>query len=307
MPDFSVAVFFRGSSIHDAPFDKEEYRQAYFELDQEIRALHGKMIITRDQDTYLGDGRFSQAWSIIGPNQYELLSEQQVDVVFDKGGFESDGNIPQFNHPDINRICADKHLTYSLFSEFCPETFFVQDEHECQSALSKIQTEKAVIKPQFGFEGNDILIEDRELLKQQTHQVSFPALVQEFMDTSRGIPGIVDGFHDLRIVVFNGEMLFSYVRTPPPGKLTANVAQGGSLRVIPSRQLPATVWPIIEHIDQQLSHVGERFYSIDLAFTPEGPKLIEMNSRVGVLPNREDQVFLLLKQKLAETFQSLSQ
>lgn len=305
MPSFTVAAFLRSNSIADYPLSKEDYQISYFELSQAVAAHGGEMFVACGQDSYLGNGEFSRGWHIDAPGQYTEISLPKASVIFDKGGFVSDNTVPVFNHPELSRICSDKFVMYQKFSQYCPKTFLVDSQAELADALSALTTPMGVIKPVDGFEGHDVLIKSIEELRVGTY--TFPVLVQEFMDTSGGIPGIIEGTHDLRIALFNDTILYSYVRTPPPGKFTANVAQGGAFRMVAVADLPTEVREIVTQIDKQMAPYGPRFYGIDVGITPQGPHLIEMNSKLGLLPNRDDAVFVTLKEKLAAAFQELSQ
>lgn len=304
MSSFTVGAFLPGKNIEDNPFNLEDYRQSYFELSQEIKAVGGKMVIVRDSASYEGNGTFSHAWSIPSPGKYQLLPTTTVDVVYDKSNFPSDNTIPVFNHADLREVCTNKMTMYNRFQEFCPFTQLVQNMNEYLSALGTISTNFAVVKPVEGFEGHGVFIDTPQKL--QHADVAFPALVQAFIDTSAGIPGIVESYHDLRIALFDGEILYSYVRTPPPGKLTANVSQGGSFYLVDQELLPQEVHTIVQQVDIYLAHVGPRFYSIDFGWTPDGPKIIEMNSRLGLLPNHDGEIFRVLKKKLAFAFRTLA-
>lgn len=305
MPSFIVGVFLPEKNITDHPFDVDYYRQAYFELSQEINALDGEMVILRDENTYQGKGLFSRAWKMLDPLNYQLLGPTKIDVLFDKGEFSLQVDLPIFNHPDLNEVCTDKFVMYGRFKQFCPLTLKASDQIEYSSALRQIQTDKAVIKPLTGQEGIGILIDSPDKLSNEKIQ-NFPVVVQEFLDTSKGVPGIVEDYHDLRVALIDGEIIYSYLRTPPPGKFTANVAQGGKFFMVEPDILPKEILPIIKTIDEELAYVGHRFYCIDFGITPNGPKIIEMNARLGLLPNSDSPAFLQVKKLLAKIFAEMS-
>ncbi len=306
MSNFVVGVFLPEKNISDHPFDVDYYRQAYFELSQEISALNGEMVIVREEKTYQGKGLFSRAWKMLDPLNYQLLGATKIDVLFDKGEFVLKADLPIFNHPDLNHVCTDKFAMYERFKQFCPLTLLVNNQQEYFIALEQISTDKAVIKPLAGQEGIGILIDSTDKLSNEQIK-TFPIVVQEFLDTSKGVPGIVEDYHDLRIALFDGEIIYSYLRTPPPGRLTANVSQGGKFVMVEPKQLPEEVLPIVQAIDAELAYVGHRFYCIDFGITPDGPKIIEMNSRLGLLPNQDSSAFVEVKKKLAKTFAEMSQ
>lgn len=301
---FTVAVFLPDSKWDDHPFDVEYYRQSYFELSEAVKLVGGEMIIVREQSTYQHDRLFSRGWKINAPGQFVEIKNIRADVVFNKSRFIGDNTIPIFNHPDLDHICTNKYVMYQRYAQFCPHTVLVNSAEEYRQALNAVTTSNAVVKPVDGAEGVGVRIGAvEELLSMEAH---FPLLVQDFLDTSGGIPGIVEGLHDLRITVFDGDILYSYVRTPPPNKFAANVAQGGTFFMLEPARLPSEVVHIVKQIDADLSYVGPRFYSVDFGFTPNGPKIIEMNSKLGLLPDKDGPEFVELKQRLAEAFKYLA-
>lgn len=293
-----IAVFFKAPNSKDYPFNEEEYWVAYQELDAEIRALGAEFFIVRDNKTYLGDGKFSKSWQFKNGNLIET-GEIQIDKIYDKGGFKNDGKIPVLNNEIINRICnEDKWETYTLFKKNCPKTILVKNEKEFLGALAELDGDKKVIKPIDGSGGKGVFIGDDKYLKSCPKK--FPILTQEFLDTSEGIPEIYKGIHDLRIVFINDDLIYSFYRTPPKGKLLANVAQGGSLAFISKDKIPKSAIKIANKVNTVLSQYGDRVFSIDFGFVKGIPKIIELNSMVGLGTFKEGSANLIFMQKLAK-------
>ena len=61
-------------------------------------------------------------------------------------------------------------------------------------------------------------------------------IVQEFIDSSKGIPGLTEGAHDLRVVLVNEKIIYSHIRKPKTNCLLANVALGGTISPVPSKK-----------------------------------------------------------------------
>lgn len=297
-----IAAFLHLPNIDDYPLSKEDYIQAYSDLSEEVKKAGGDFYIVRGQGTYLGEGKFSKSWQFNGLKLVEtgLIT---VDVVFDKGVFVSDDKVKVFNHPTISEICTDKWKMYELFAPYCPFTLKVESADQLSSSLDQIKTDLAVAKPVDGEEGKDVHIDRKEVIAQA--ELKYPLLLQEFLDSSVGIPGLVEGLHDFRIAVINGEIIYSYYRTPPQGSFLANVARGGRFSMVSTEKVPQSMKDIVTKVDAIFAQYGPRFYGVDFAMTKDGPKIIEMNSRLGLLPNRDDAVFLTTKQKLAEIFTTL--
>lgn len=300
-----IAVFFKTPGAMGHPFSKQIYWDAYRELSHTVAMHGGELYITREQHTYEGSGAFSRSWVIQNGTLLET-GPVTVDVVYDKGRFLSDGHVTVFNCEKIKRICDDKWLMYQQFSSFCPPTFFATNIDELHSILPSIRTALTVFKPFTGSEGAGVKIEKKEYFINTKESLTFPAIVSEFLDTSSGIPGIMSGTHDLRLAVFDGEILFSFFRTPPQDSFISSVAQGGAFQMIDPGQLPSDVVGIAMHIDATLhADIPHRFYSIDFGYTTEGPKVIEMNSEVALFSNEKSPAFETLKHRLAEVFMNI--
>ena len=293
-----VAVFFEAPGAKDYPLNKEEYWIAYQELAEEVRALGGKFFMVRSNHTYGGKGHFSASWQF---ENGELVERGPVtlDVVYDKGKrFHHDHTIPVLNTDFINDICTDKWKTYELFKEFCPLTFRVETEPEFEEALQKIPTQNIVIKPLDGEEGQGVFIGPTDYIQKCPRK--FPLLVQEFLDSSEGIPGVCEGIHDLRVIMMDDAVVFSFVRTAPEGKLLSNVAQGGNLVTLEKSQIPKAVLELVHHIDGIISKEAPHYcFGVDVAFVQGEPKIIELNSRVGLQENARHAHYQEFKQKLA--------
>lgn len=290
-----IAVFFKLPKAKDYPFTEKEYWGTYQQLDLEIQKAGGTLYIVRGNATYLGNGEFSKSWQFKNGDLVET-GKIKVDQIYDKGEFKTDGKVKVLNNEFVNEICTNKYKTYQLFKEFCPETFLVKNENEFSEALEKLKGEKKVIKPIDGEEGHGVFIGNDEYLKDCKYE--FPMLVQEFLDTSDGIPGIYKGIHDLRLVYINGEIIFSFYRTPPAGKLLANVAQGGKLVLIPREEIPEQVFKITEVIKKNFKN--DHCFSVDIGFVKGEPKIIELNSRVGLLSPDRGVVFKVFMEKLSQ-------
>ena len=302
-----VTVFFEEPNLEDYPFTNPKYKQSYCELAQIIQQKQGEFWIARSNETYLGQQKFSRGWRWNGV-RFEKAGAFTASVIYDKRGdsryrasFRDESNIKILNPNKIADICEDKLKTYELFTEFCPQTFLVKNEAELKIALEKIPSEKKVIKPRDMACGEGVQIDNIE--KILVSKKKFPLLVQEFIDTSKGIPNLIDGIHDFRVILINGEIILSFIRTPPPNSLIANIAQGGSVHEVPLTKIPTNIHKITKKIDSQFTEFS-RAYSIDFGFENNVPKLIEMNSQPAIFCREDGPDFVHHKKKLAEVLLS---
>ena len=291
-----IGVFFNESDKYGYPLNEEDYFNAYSELNNEIKNLDSNLYILRSQNTYLGNGLFTNSWQF---NSGELIStgKIKVDIVYDKGVFVSDGLVKVLNNEYLNEICTDKYLSYKTFPKYFSKTILVNNNLEFLSALKNIEGDIKVIKPIDGESGKGIFFGDDEKLKKVNKK--YPFIIQEFLDSSSGIPGICNGMHDFRIAILNGDFIYSYYRTPAHGSYMANVAKGGELHVVTYEKIKKELLDIVKEIDEFFSDYPNRFYGVDFVYTPKGIRIIELNSRLGLLPNSYHKVFKVLKEKLS--------
>jgi glutathione synthase/RimK-type ligase-like ATP-grasp enzyme len=290
----NIVVFFKSPNAMDYPFNKKEYYDTYQLLQQEIEKLGANFFIVRDNKTYLGNGAFTKSWSFKS-NQLVESGPITANAIYDKGEFISDNTVFVLNTSEINNICTDKWLTYQTFTEFCPTSFLVHNNEELAKALGEINTEKKVVKPVDGEEGHGVYIDTSNKILQINHD--FPLLVQEFLDTSKGIPNIYVGIHDLRLVYINNQIVYAFYRTPPEGQLLANVAQGGNLQIINPKNIPKEVFPITEAVKNKMK--GDYCISVDIGFVNGVPKIIELNSRPALFSPSRGKEFATFIQEIA--------
>lgn len=292
-----IAVFFTNPEPWGYPFTKEEYWTSYQELSTEVWSQGAEFYITRGQDTYTGNGNFIKSWRIVN-GSLEESGPLSVDVIYDKGSFITDKTIPILNSEEINDICTDKWKTYQMFTHLFPSTVKVTDQNQLIPSCNLMKTEMIVIKPVDGEEGKDVFIGKKHEMAEI--RVTKPVLVQEFLDSSAGILGITEGIHDFRIALLNGEIVYSFLRTPPPNSLMANISLGGSVKIFQPHEIPTEFKDVAYEVDSKLSQFGRRLYGVDMALTPQGIKIIELNSRLGLQKNERHEVFASYKKKLAK-------
>lgn len=293
-----IAAFFKAPGKNDYPLNKNEYLNSYQQLTKVIDDLGGKLYLVRSQSTYLGEGKFSNSWQFGPGGEVVETGPIKADVVYDKGEFVTDGKVPVLNSEPINQICTDKWLTYQTFPDLCPATFLVLNRDQLEEALSKVPSQLKVVKPVDGEEGRGVFIgPSQEIL---SAPVEYPALVQEFIDSSGGLPPYAEGIHDFRVAILNGEPVFAYLRTPPPNQYQANVALGGQTTIVKIEDIPEQFLEIVKKVDSHMSQYGTRLYGVDMAMTNNQAKIIELNSRLGLVENARHPVFAQYKQRLAK-------
>ncbi|UPA22003.1 hypothetical protein K8942_02950 [Candidatus Peribacteria bacterium] len=280
----TIAVYFTDPHFNGYPFNKEEYRSAYHDLAAMIAEKGGRFVIVRGLDTYREGMTFSRYWAFEN-DDFRLHDEPiSVDMMYDKGeDFVGDANTRFANDPAFDAVCSDKELTAEMFPDLVPVTFVAHAASELDGVLQKIPTDTVVAKPIDGAEGRGIFIESKKDIAK--HVTDFPYLIQEFVDTSDGIPGLVDGMHDFRMVCINGEVVVSYIRTPAEGLRISNVSLGGKETEVLIGDIPDEALNMMKIVDAKLSRYPRRIYSADFARGKGGNwRLIELNAKVGLSP-----------------------
>lgn len=189
--------------------------------------------------------------------------------------------FPLINDPAFTRIASNKYQVGQLLSKYCKPYFRVTTQAERVQALAAIPGESVVSKPEFGSGGVGVVIGTKQQIQQM--ELPSPVLLQEFIDSSRGIPDITAGHHDLRLVFINETLIYSYIRTPKKGSLLANVAQGGHMEIVAPQRLPTILQPAITAVHQAFSRFHKKIYTIDFIFDEQGnPWIVELNTKPGV-------------------------
>lgn len=211
------------------------------------------------------------------------------DFIFDKSLFryetveikEQMAAVASYLNPiSLLIITNDKMLTYLSFPDVVVPTYRVTARRHMNIALKKIRSESIVLKPTRGSGGKGVRILTRE--KARRAHIKEPYVVQPFIDSSRGIPGVHSGIHDLRLLLLGNKIFHAYIRTSAPGSMLCNVSQGGRQFGIPLSQVPEDVKKIAKKFQIAFSQFRNTFYSVDFIYGKNGPKVIELNSMPGL-------------------------
>lgn len=191
-------------------------------------------------------------------------------------------DIPIINPSLFNLLCDNKYLNYLLFSDYYPKSFLVSNREEIRKKLNQIRTDRFVVKPNIGSWGHNVKI----LSKKKVGNIDLGKkffLMQEFIDSARGIPGLIKGLHEIRITIVGQNISYAYIRTPKRGSLLCNMARGGKMQNIEVKEIPKSMKTVCKKVMRKLSSFTSLIYSVDLSLDKDGKaKIIEMNSRPGL-------------------------
>lgn len=301
----TLAIYFSDEDIMGYPFTKKEYFSRYKNIIMSLKRHDVKTFIVRG-NSYTGNGIFSHGSYLENGKILPFNSSIQVDMIWnrdDKNTIPRIDDCPIINHPDLDEICVDKFKTFELFPDLSAKTALIHSFKEYKNLIStwKLDTnELIVLKKNFQTEGRGIYIKKIQDINESLYEDWSDILVQEFIDSSIGIPKITSGLHDLRVTVVNGRPINAFVRVPKDGSLLANVAQGGSGRSIELNELPDEALAIVEQILRKLNIYNPALFAIDLMHSKKGYRLVELNSRPGVQHRKWSSTYLRFNHALIE-------
>ncbi len=296
----SIAIFCRTLKENDDPFSSDYYWQAYQDLMLALEKRGLSVYLTTDNNTYIDYGTFSVAYKIKGKTQLDNLikvKNVKVDLVFDRGGFIGRG-VPTINTPLMQKIGMNKIEMYKRFSKFQGFSAICINYGEVTKAFDDIEGERVVVKEPEGYGGHEVYIGYKnDVLSELPDR--YPLLVQEFLDTSIGVPGYVTGVHDVRLSMCGGELIGCYIRQAKPGSLHSNVSQGGKMLFMNIDKTPPALIEAAKEVDK-LFESSLRYYSIDFVNTTKGWKMLEINPYLALLPVTDGPEAIRTIEKLAD-------
>lgn len=297
-----LGIFREHRNIEEFVFKAAHYQEAY---EQIIDKLHERGIyvaLLMGQKTYQGNGKFSKHWVQIkqgGKTVFEKRGPITVDAVYDKDHFVTDGKVLQVNNPELYKVCWSKEKTYELLGDFHPKTLQANTPQELSSYITAMPGDRVALKDLTGSSGDGVFVGSKsDALKTS---LKLPLIVQEFIETSAGVPGITKKRHDVRVVLANGRPIAGTLRTPPEGGFKSNIGYGGENRLLSLTDLPADLLKLCQLIDARLKDYGKfRLYSIDFGLTPNGWRMFEANGMPGVIAQSRGPQALPYQEELAD-------
>jgi glutathione synthase/RimK-type ligase-like ATP-grasp enzyme len=277
----------------------------------ELCQKEGWEVYVLTRKTYVGDGIFKGAWLYKNGEFEKVIDAVKMNLVFDWVGSlsfppKNEKNLRVVNTREFKELACDKWVTYHKLGDYMPKTFWVGVYKNTAKLIDQIKTDNVVLKPYDGLRGKGIFIGPKEKLKDfKPEGVSRKYILQEFVDTAKGIPGLTGGRHDLRVVVINGKAVWCHIRVPAGESFLANAAQGGNLTEIDYSEVPMSIKEIVNTISEIFyKEYDNPMFSLDFGIDPTGrPFIFEINDQIGFprweMKNREN--FL---QALVQNFSS---
>jgi prokaryotic glutathione synthetase, ATP-grasp domain len=306
-----VLGFFRErNDTEEFKFKAPFYQQAYHELLEMLEQRGIYVAVLMGQSSYLGQGRFAKHWVQVkrdGQWVFEKRGPITPNIVWVKDQFVAD-DASQINSAQFRQVCSDKNLSYDLLQQFQPRSLVVNNQAELERAVADLPGKMAVVKTPTGNSGLGVFVGLKQDFNYAEFNKPFPLQVQEFIETEGGIPGIVEGRHDFRVVTMNGEAIVATLRTPPQDGFKSNIGYGGFTRLVDVSEIPADLKELVAQIDAKLATIStERFYSADFGLTSQGWRLFEVNAMPGTLNRERGEPAVYYQQKLVEFLASVTE
>lgn len=258
---------------------------------------------------------FKYAWIYKGKGaQWEKVYNIKPDLIYDKTKSRMEiyfkkeiirEAYPFINSLEFTQLIDDKLTTSLLFEKWSKKNWLIRNNTELKLVSKNITTEKLVAKPLSDSGGKGIYIIEKNKLN-EIPKINSSYLIQDFIDSSSGVPGVSHKMHDLRLVFINNKIIYSYIREPQKGSYLANLAQGGSLIIVPQKKLPSSLSPIIKYANEILKTFNPRIYSIDFMFDEnKKPWIVELNSMPGLYFTPKEKPYMIkMYQELLDVFKN---
>ncbi len=264
-------------------------RPTYVELLRRCEEEGWKAVIVT-RKTYQGNGKFWGYWRLKEDDSFKSVDQQiKVDLVYDRtGGLhfpKANDKLKVVDNRDFKLLAWDKWAQYQEIGSYMAKTVLV-DRENVSAALFQLHGDFVVMKPTNGLKGLGIFIGPKEMaLKFTFPDDTTPYIASDFIETKNGIPGIVDGRHDLRVVIINGKPVWTHVRIPPEGEFKANLSgrNGGTLKELMVSDLPESVLQVVRNVAPAFTEKYDNpIYSLDFGFDENGkPWVFEINDQIG--------------------------
>jgi glutathione synthase/RimK-type ligase-like ATP-grasp enzyme len=305
-----VMILFGESDWKKAkPFNNKDYQYSY-EYFYDLCQKNGIQMYRASYEWYdYKKHLFKHAWIFEGKGGlWKKVKNVNPDLIYDKTKARTEvyfkkeliGKAYSFiNKLEFAQLIDNKLTVSLLFKKWSKKNWVIENKNDLKKFLPKIKTSLAVLKPLIESGGKGIqILNKKDILKKS--KIDRPYLLQEFIDSFGGVPGVSHKMHDLRLVFVNNKLIYSYIREPRKGSFLANLAQGGSLIIVPKNKLPKSLSPIIQYANELFKTFEPRVYSIDFMFDEKKrPWIVELNSMPGLFFTPEE------KQSMLEMYKEL--
>ena len=287
-------------------YDTSALNKAYLWI-AKFAEKHGFKFYMSRFEWYKGN-KFIKAW-VVEKGKWKQVYNIKPDFIYDKTSLK-----PRYiqykklftrkkiilNPYFIEELCSDKLKTFKIYPKLTPRLYLVKNKSQLKKAMKKIRSYMAVLKPRAGSSAKGLIIDNKEKILKE--KIKEEMVLQEFVDTTKGIPGLTKSVSDLRAIVINGKINHALVRVAKKG-FVSNVSRGGRVKFLKKSQIPRKVAKGVAFIDNKLRSYKPRMYTTDFVFDENGEIwLIEMNSKPGLFIVKEAK---MKKQLMDDLFRAI--
>jgi glutathione synthase/RimK-type ligase-like ATP-grasp enzyme len=284
-----LILYGRANWKNNRPFEKAMYQECY-EYFYQLAKKDGLQVFRASYQWYDAEKKtFKYAWTFDGgkwqrtknirPDIIHDKTKSRLEVHYFKEQLEKDFKI--INDPEFTLLADNKFYSSLIFPKYFKRYYRIESRDDIRKIFEVTKSKYLVIKPFQGSGGEGVRIIQKNDLKNISPSRKF--IVQEFVDSSKGIKGLVKGFHDLRLVFIGNKLIYSYIRQPKKGSLLANLAQGGTMFIVEKKDLPKSVFPIIRDVLDVFRFYEPKVFTIDLIFDKkQKPWVVEFNTMPGM-------------------------
>jgi len=282
-----IVAHFASSLKHLPTIGKAaKYNALYYRLTKKSKELGHQYIVLDGSKDYVGGNVFAAYYVVVDRlgTLKKITEEIEVGVIFNKGKLDlKEVTVPVVNSYELCLIAGDKKRQADMFKDFMPSSYTAATVDAAKKYIDSGAHDKYVLKPTLLNAGKGIqIVSSSQQLEEDKHFMP-PFVIQEFIDASAGVPGIVAGVHDVRIYILNGKSEFMSVRRPVKGSLIANTHKGGSIDFFTADTIPPELKQLSRDIDRRLGMDEDRYYSCDYMRDSSGAwYLIELNDRPAI-------------------------
>jgi len=270
-----VALVFSITSPNEPPFSQKVFFDSYKLLDElgKQRGISFRFVLGEEYR----DGQFQSSWTFEGDELHHSNESFTPTLIYLQTRDNRYEYTKRLNNSFLEIVCRDKFITGQLFPKYVKKTLLVTNDCD----LSKLLTERIVLKPQYGSDGEKVSVLSKNEF--DVHDfLSERFVAQEFIDSSEGIPRLIAQRHEMRLYIFSGEIKAAYLRVPAPNSYLANISQGAVEQQFALSDLPQELYPLVEYVDAAFSDINPRLYTIDVMFEKGKPWIVELNDTPGM-------------------------
>lgn len=304
IPNVLLIVTLASRSYQQKPFERQNENDTYVHISKLCEEAGLNLYVThfanaKEDDLILSWTFKNGEWTAI-----EVLASDIVIAYAD---------LPQ-NFPEANELrhllikhgvqfintlqmsdcLTDKILTYDLLPNMIPPTFET-DLPDLSARLQQasthpdLRTDKIILKPRYGERGKGIEVIHFADLESNHVKNMDGYIVQPLMESNVGIPELgIEGRHDLRILIYNGEIKDFFIRVAATDSFICNQSHGGQISYFQPEELPERFRETAQQVDALLSHYTPRYYSVDVGVGRSGKIWVyELNTMPGVVWNAD--------------------